>query len=87
MKKDLFFVSVQFILFVSYLLNWGLLSIEPIPLLQYAASFGVVLGIIIIIFGILNLSDNLSPFPAPKNNSAQIDPEPQNFFSGAKKSV
>ncbi|WP_435578430.1 methyltransferase family protein [Gilvibacter sp.] len=72
MKKDVLFVLVQFLLFVCYLLNWGLLELEAPLMLRYAASAGVAVGILIVILGILNLSDNLSPFPSPKKNSVLI---------------
>ncbi|WP_157663394.1 isoprenylcysteine carboxylmethyltransferase family protein [Gilvibacter sp. SZ-19] len=72
MKKDVLFVLVQFLLFVCYLLNWGLLEFETPQLLRHAASAGVALGIVVVILGILNLSDNLSPFPSPRKNSELI---------------
>lgn len=72
MKKDFLFVLVQFGLFALYFMNWGVLEFSVPVYLRYLASAGVVLGIIIVLLGILNLSDNLSPFPSPKKNSILI---------------
>lgn len=59
-------------MFVGYFMNWGILEFEPPMVLRYAAIAGVGLGIIIVIMGIVNLNDSLSPFPSPKKNAALI---------------
>ncbi|MEP2937211.1 MAG: isoprenylcysteine carboxylmethyltransferase family protein [Gilvibacter sp.] len=72
MKKDFLYVLVQFGLFVLYFFSW---SLYPIDLPEWIGYLGLVLlagGIIVILFGILNLNENLSPFPSPKENAELI---------------
>lgn len=71
-KKDLFFVGIQFLLFGLYLF----------PLIQYPFSIHVIveylfllialLGVLAIIFAILQLNTNLTAFPTPKNDSELV---------------
>ena len=72
MKKDILFVLVQFLLFVCYIMNWGVLEFEAPAILRYVGIVGVGVGILIVVMGILNLNDSLSSFPSPKKNAGLI---------------
>lgn len=63
---------VQFLLFALYFLPWNLFDLRFPLWIGYLGITGVVSGILVVILGILNLNDNLSPFPSPKNNSVLI---------------
>lgn len=39
---------------------------------SYIGIAGIVIGAVVVIMGILNLSDNLSPFPSPKADAVLI---------------
>lgn len=53
-------------------MNWGFLEFEAPEALRYVAMAGVALGVLIVILGVLNLNDSLSPFPSPKRNAILI---------------
>lgn len=53
-------------------MNWGIMDFDSPVWLRYVASFGVGAGIVIVVMGILNLNDNLSPFPSPRKNAVLI---------------
>ena len=72
MKKDLLFVLVQFLLFVLYFLPWEVIPVEFPDVLDYVGILAIAAGILTVIFGIVNLSDSLSPFPSPKADSVLI---------------
>ena len=70
--KDYLFVGLQFILFVLYVLDFDIYKVE-IP--EYLRTIGLIVsivGVIILIISLLQLSKNLSPFPSPKSNSQLI---------------
>lgn len=70
MKKDLVFVGIQFILFALYFIDWNVFQwIAPIWL--HGTSIVIlVIGLLIILFGILHLNENLSVFPSPKKGGS-----------------
>lgn len=72
MKKDFLYVLVQFGLFGLYFFNWNLYSILLPEWVIYAGLVFLVGGTFVILFGILNLNENLSPFPSPKEDAALI---------------
>ncbi|MEM6697662.1 MAG: isoprenylcysteine carboxylmethyltransferase family protein [Bacteroidota bacterium] len=64
--KDYGFVSIQLILFILFAVTP---SITQIILPNWSSILGLIvtaLGLIIVLFAILQLSDALSPFPSPK---------------------
>jgi protein-S-isoprenylcysteine O-methyltransferase Ste14 len=63
---------VQFGLFVLFFLNLHLYVVSVPTWLVYIGLATLVIGILVVLFGILNLNDNLSPFPSPKKNSELI---------------
>lgn len=72
MKKDIICVVTQFFLFALYFIDWELFS-YPLPSwLSYLSIAFVVLGLLIVVFGILSLNVNFSPFPSPRSNSSLI---------------
>lgn len=74
MKKDLIFVLIQFVLFALYFIDFELLGFSL--MLPHWTDFIAIaigfIGIVIITFGIINLNENLTPFPTPKKNSSLI---------------
>ena len=72
MKKDILYVLVQFFLFALYFIDWDLFDFQFPNWLRYSAIFFLVMGGIIILFGILSLNENLSIFPSPKKNGSLI---------------
>ena len=69
--KDILLVSIQFLLFVLYTLDFkwflGLSSIVK----NIGCAFSI-LGLLIIIIALLQLNKNLSPFPTPKDNAVLL---------------
>lgn len=73
MKKDILFVVAQFLLFTAYFgMDWNLVTINIPNWICYLLIILIALGMVIVFFGILNLNENLSPFPSPKSNSSLI---------------
>jgi len=69
--KDYFFVGIQFLLFFIYLFNFQLYQLHfPDVLAQTGLIIGLI-GIVVLVLALLQLSTNLSPFPTPKS-SAQL---------------
>ena len=62
----------QFFLFALYFIDWEFYS-YPLPSwISYLSLFFVVLGLLIVVFGILSLNVNFSPFPSPRSNASLI---------------
>jgi len=71
-KKDILFVIAQFILFALYFIDWNFIEYSVPLWVCYGAMVLVGAGLVIILFGILNLNDSLSVFPSPKKNASLI---------------
>jgi protein-S-isoprenylcysteine O-methyltransferase Ste14 len=71
-RKDIFYVSIQSILFFVYLLLPNYFSFEINLGLRNASLILACIGAIILLLAILQLNRNLSPFPTPKSNSVLI---------------
>lgn len=67
-KKDLMFVSTQFILFALYLFDFLLRFSIPYWLIM-TGVFVALIGVTVLIFSLLQLNKNVSPFPTPKSDS------------------
>ena len=74
MKKDLVFVFIQFVLFALYFIDFNFFEFHvALPdLIKYLAIGIGSCGLLIILLGIVNLNENLSPFPSPRKNSSLI---------------
>ena len=72
MKKDIICVVAQFFLFALFFIDWNFYSYQLPSWLGYIFIFFVVVGLLVVIFGILSLNVNLSPFPTPRNNASLI---------------
>ncbi|MAT89215.1 MAG: protein-S-isoprenylcysteine methyltransferase [Flavobacteriaceae bacterium] len=73
MKKDLSFLIAQFFLFAFYFIDIPLgLAFELPDWIEIVFLLALILGFVVIIFGIINMNDSLSPFPKPKNNGSLI---------------
>ncbi|MEO6844479.1 MAG: isoprenylcysteine carboxylmethyltransferase family protein [Ginsengibacter sp.] len=70
--KDIFFVGIQFILFVVYFFRFSKIDFTVPRWLQMVGLFLSVAGIIISLASILTLNKNLSPFPTPKQSAELI---------------
>ena len=71
-KRDIVFVLIQFIFFTLYFLNLNVVEIQfPVWTAVISIVFSL-LGVVIILFGIINLNDNITPFPTPRKNSSLI---------------
>lgn len=67
-KLDLFYVLLQILLsFLLVFWKFGKLSLLNIDM--YLSFTLMIIGLLIILTSILQLSKNLSPFPSPKSNS------------------
>lgn len=65
-RKDILFVSIQFVLFALYLFHFRVFDFRAPEWLQYAGAFLAVSGIFILLWAILLLNNSLSPFPTPR---------------------
>lgn len=72
MKKDFFYVLIQFVLFALYFIDWNILELSLPRNLRLSILVLTAIGVLVILFGILNLNQNLSPFPTPKKNASLI---------------
>lgn len=70
--KDKILVSIQFILFSCYAIdfNW---SLGFSHLLKYIGASFAIIGLAISLIAILQLNKNLSPFPTPKENAVLLE--------------
>jgi len=74
MKKDIAFVLVQFVLFALYVIDFDLFGLTfEIPYwFNLVSIFLGFFGAVVITFGIINMNENLTPFPTPRRNSSLI---------------
>ncbi len=73
MKKDILFVIAQFLLFAAYFgMEWHFITLNMPDWMSYVLIAFIAIGMVIVFFGILNLNENLTPFPSPKSNSSLI---------------
>jgi protein-S-isoprenylcysteine O-methyltransferase Ste14 len=80
LKKDIIFLIAQFITFTLYVVD-PFYVLEDIPaVVAYIAIFFMIVGVIIIFFGILNLNDNLGHTTTTLKNTTV-------FFRGIYKYV
>ncbi len=71
--KDYLYVGLQLLLFVFYILPVRLYSFEAWSAIKYSIlAFGL-LGILMILLAILQLNNNLTAYPTPKENSVLIE--------------
>ena len=71
--KDLFFVSVQLLLFVLFIFRIPAIDIAFSVWLRYLGLLLFVAGAIILIAAFMALNKNLSPFPTPKRSGELVD--------------
>lgn len=64
--KDIFFVSIQLLLFIAFVLPIVVYSFQLNNIFKYAAFAIAMIGLLIIALAILQLNKNLTPFPTPK---------------------
>ncbi|MDC7993855.1 methyltransferase family protein [Altibacter sp. HG106] len=73
MKKDLLYIVAQFLLFALYFIDIPLGNRLNLPQwVGYGLLALLISGGIIIVLGIVNMNDSLSPFPKPKTNGSLI---------------
>ena len=70
-QKDIFFVSLQLLLFIAFIADFEL-KVLPIDLPSFYIGAFIGVGLIIFLLSIVQLGRNLSPFPSPKNNSELV---------------
>jgi protein-S-isoprenylcysteine O-methyltransferase Ste14 len=73
-KKDIAFVLIQFVLFGLYIVDFSFIDYSTdIPVwAKLLLAFVGLLAAVIITMGIINLNDNLTPFPTPRKNARLI---------------
>lgn len=71
-RKDYLFVGLQFLLFLLYFLDIEIITFEIPYWLEIFCIFTSILRLIVLVLGMLQLNDNLSPFPSPKSNSELV---------------
>ncbi|MBT8261233.1 MAG: isoprenylcysteine carboxylmethyltransferase family protein [Bacteroidia bacterium] len=74
MKRDIGFVLIQFVLFALYIINFKIIDYK-IDLPSWIDIFLLILGFVaavIITMGVINLNENLTPFPSPRRNSSLV---------------
>jgi len=71
-KQDYAFVGIQLVLFIFYLLDFTLLNINIHETISQIGLITAIFGILIIVISLLQLNNNLSPFPTPKTGSKLI---------------
>ena len=72
MKKDILFVVVQFLLFALYFMGWDFFDFSFPVWVDYVAIVFVVIGLIIVSFGILNMNDEFSILSSSKKRSTVL---------------
>ncbi|MBZ9630370.1 isoprenylcysteine carboxylmethyltransferase family protein [Salegentibacter sp. LM13S] len=70
--KNYFFVGMQFVLFIAWVIDIKALEFNRLELFQPVFLILSGIGFFIIIISILQLNTNLSPFPKPKKNATLI---------------
>lgn len=72
-SKDLFFITIQLLLFVAYLLPFTIDLFFINLFVKYLFLGLSVLGFLVIILSIIQLKKKLTPFPTPKQNGSLIN--------------
>jgi protein-S-isoprenylcysteine O-methyltransferase Ste14 len=70
--KDYLYVTVQFLLFLAYLLEVSLPDLHHLVILRTVGSALSIAGVLVLLLALLQLNRNLSPFPTPKSNAELI---------------
>lgn len=70
--KDYLLVGLQALLFIVYIVNLKIIDIKLSSVITTTGLLIAIIGIFIFLIAILQLSNNLSPFPTPKNDSSLI---------------
>ena len=71
-KKDYYLVGLQILIFILFYFDLELIDLDLPSWLNTIALIVSVIGFIICIVAVLQLNENLSPFPTPKNGSQLI---------------
>ncbi|XLS30726.1 methyltransferase family protein [Flavobacteriaceae bacterium M23B6Z8] len=70
--KDLLLVTLQFILFGLYFLDFSFFKIDDLGIISHIGLIIAIGGSLVLIISLLQLNKNLSPFPTPKDNGILI---------------
>ncbi|MCO5233875.1 MAG: isoprenylcysteine carboxylmethyltransferase family protein [Chitinophagales bacterium] len=70
--KDYFFVSLQGILFISFIANIDFFDLQIPYWIEKVSILPAIAGVYIVLKSILQLNKNISPFPTPKQNGQLI---------------
>lgn len=68
-RKDIFYVSVQIVLFGLYVFHFKMPELELADGLRYMGLICAGIGAVVSLLTIFNLGADLSPFPSPKEGS------------------
>ena len=72
-RKDILLVTIQFILLTIFYIPFFSNVFQTPLIVKYAGVIVSILGFLIILIAILQLSKNLTPFPTPKENGVLIN--------------
>lgn len=78
--RDIFYVSIQILLFITYLFRLTSIDFHTSPLFRYAGLVFSIIGVALIIISSITLKKNLTPFPSPKDNSTLITTGVYKYF-------
>lgn len=70
--KDYLYLTIQFLLFLAYLLEVRLVDLELPVFVRTIGSVSSLAGVLVMILALLQLNRHLSPFPTPKSNAQLI---------------
>ncbi|MFN4762167.1 methyltransferase family protein [Gillisia sp. Q332] len=70
--KDIIYVAIQILLFLTFLLDVNLFSFESPSFLEFILVLIGIVGLLLIIIAFFQLNKNLSPFPTPKEYSSLL---------------
>lgn len=71
-KKDKIFVTLQFLVFVAWILEFDSWRFQLSENLQGLAFIVAVIGLLLVLIALLQLNTNISPFPSPKKGAKLI---------------
>lgn len=71
-RQDIFFVSIQFLLFILYCFPITVGAFQIHAFFEYAGFLVAVIGLLVIVFAVLQLNNNLTAFPTPKEEGTLI---------------
>lgn len=71
-RKDLFFVSIQFLLFAIYCFPVSMGTFQIHPFFEHSGLLLAATGALLIVFAVLQLNNNLTAFPTPKEDGTLI---------------